>query len=96
MKVKVKKETSPQPEDIFLLCVVGGNLGGAVDQINGCLALERISRVGAVRLLVLVEEYLTLLQHDANLLPRPERQGVRALRQIDDEVQVLSIKLFHL
>ena len=71
-----KKETSPQPEDIFLLCVVGGNLGGAVDQINGGLALERISGMGAVRLLVLVEEYLTLLQHDANLLPRPERQDV--------------------
>ena len=76
MKVKVKKETSPQPEDIFLLCVVGGNLGGAVDQINGRLALERISGMGAVRLLVFVEEYLTLLQHDANLLPRPETQGV--------------------
>ena len=76
MKVKVKKETSPQPEDIFLLCVVGGHLGCAVDQINGGLALERISGMGAVSLLVLVEEYLTLLQHDANLLPRPEIQGV--------------------
>ena len=81
MKVKVKKkETSPQPEDIFLLCVVGGHLGCAVDQINGGLALERISGVGAVRLLVLVEEYLTLLQHNANLLPRPERQGVSEQR----------------
>ena len=69
MKVKVKKETSPQPEDIFLLCVVGGNLGGAVDQVDGGLALEGLLRVVLVRLLVLVETELLFLQDYTNLLP---------------------------
>ena len=73
MKVKVKKETSPQPEDIFLLCVVGGDFCGAVDEVDRGFTLEGVPWMCAVGLLVFVEEYLTLLQHNTNLLPRPER-----------------------
>lgn len=59
----------PQPKDVFLLSVVGGNLGGAVDQVDGGLALEGLLGVVLVRLLVLVETELLLLQDDTNLLP---------------------------
>merc|ERR1719266_198532 len=62
-----------QPEDIFLLCVVGGRFSGAVHQVDGGLALEGVPGMGPVGLLVFVEEYLVLLQHHANLLPRPVR-----------------------
>ena len=67
------EDNIPQPEDIFLLCVVGGHFRSAVDEVNGGFALEGVPRMGAVRLLVFVEEYLALLQHNTNLLPRPER-----------------------
>ena len=68
-----EEDNIPQPEDIFLLCVVGGHFRSAVDEVNGGFALEGVPRMGAVRLLVFVEEYLALLQHNTNLLPRPER-----------------------
>ena len=57
---------------MFLLGVVGGDLGGAVDEVDGGLAPPGLLGPAAVGLLVLVEEQLTALQDHTDPVPGPK------------------------
>ena len=60
---------------MFLLGVVGGDLGGAVDEVDGGLAPPGLLGPAAVGLLVLVEEQLAALQHNTDAVPGPRGGG---------------------
>ena len=61
---------------MFLLGVVGGDLGGAVDEVDGGLAPPGLLGPAAVGLLVLVEEQLTALQDHTDPVPGPRGEAV--------------------
>ena len=65
----------PKSKDVFLLGVVGGDLGGAVDEVDGGFAPPRFLGLAAVGLLVLVEEQLAALQDHTDPVPGPRGGG---------------------
>merc|ERR1712226_665993 len=58
-----------QPEDVFLLGVVEGHVGGAVGQVDGGLPLEGLLGVVMIGLLVLIARKMLLLHDYTHFLP---------------------------
>ena len=73
----LKQGCTPQPEDVFLLGVVEGHLGGAVGQVNGGLPLEGLLGVVMIGLLVLIARKMLLLHDYTHFLPWPEECQIK-------------------
>ena len=73
---------SLQPEDVLLLGVVRGDLGGGAGDVDGGLALVGGAGGGLVGLLVLVEPDLAVLKDHADTIPRPDGRKKRKIRPV--------------